>query len=94
MILAFQWCNFQFRFIKETTTQQLLKPYHYQQEREFTYGLDLIKAEGKVSYGFSGGVATAFRKFPASNITVIFLANGMLIPAGKLRGINEVVNQI
>ncbi|WP_222538442.1 serine hydrolase domain-containing protein [Pedobacter polysacchareus] len=80
--------------IKESTKQQLLKPYHYQQERDFTYGLDLIKTDGKISYGFSGGVATAFRKFPGSKITVIFLANGMLIPTGKLRGINEVINQI
>ncbi|MBC8984336.1 beta-lactamase family protein [Pedobacter sp. N36a] len=80
--------------IKESTKQQALKPYHYQQERDFTYGFDLIKTDGEISYGFSGGLATAFRKFPASKITVIFLANGMLIPAGKLRGINEVINQI
>jgi CubicO group peptidase (beta-lactamase class C family) len=81
-------------FITEATKKQLLKPYTYKQERDFCYGLDLIKNNGKLSYGFSGGVATAFRKFPAQNITIILLANGMFIPTEKLGGINQVVNNI
>lgn len=80
--------------ISEAVKKQLLKPYIYKQERDFCYGLDLIKTDGKLSYGFSGGVATAFRKFPDQKITIILLANGMFIPSGKLRGINEVVNNI
>jgi CubicO group peptidase (beta-lactamase class C family) len=81
-------------FITEATKKQLLKPYNYKQERDFCYGLDLININGKRSYGFSGGMATAFRKFPDKNITIILLANGMFIPTGKLGGINQVVNNI
>ena len=81
-------------FISETTKKQLLKPFNYKQQRDFCYGLDLIKVNGELSYGFSGGVATAFRKFPDDNLTIILLTNGMFIPNGKLVGINEVVNNI
>ncbi|WP_136667999.1 serine hydrolase [Flavobacterium sp. H122] len=81
-------------FITETTKKQLLKPFDYKVQRNFSYGLDLIKINGKLSYGFSGGVATAFRKFPETGLTVILLANGMFIPNEKLGGINEVVNTI
>ena len=81
-------------FITESTKKQLLKPFNYKQPRDFCYGLDLIKVNGELSYGFSGGVATAFRKFPDKNLTIILLSNGMFIPNGKLGGINEVVNNI
>ena len=81
-------------FITESTKKQLLKPFSYKQEKDFCYGLDLIKVNGELSYGFSGGVATAFRKFPDKNLTIILLANRMFIPNGKVGGINEVVNNI
>lgn len=81
-------------FISETTEKQLFKPFSYTQPRDFCYGLDLINLNGELSYGFSGGVATAFRKFPEKNLTIILLANGMFIPNGKLGGINEVINNI
>ncbi|WP_264529221.1 serine hydrolase domain-containing protein [Flavobacterium sp. N502540] len=81
-------------FISEQTKVQLLKPFDYEVKRDFTYGLDFIKVKGEVSYGFSGGVSTAFRKFPDKKLTIILLANGMFIPTDKLNGINEVVNNI
>ncbi|WP_310557607.1 serine hydrolase domain-containing protein [Flavobacterium sp.] len=81
-------------FISEVTKKQLLTPFDYKKQRYFCYGLDLIKVNEQTSYGFSGGVATAFRKFPDKNLTIILLANGMLIPTEKLNGINEVVNNI
>jgi CubicO group peptidase (beta-lactamase class C family) len=80
--------------ISAKTKAQLLTPFNYEVKRDFTHGLDLIKLNGDISYGFSGGVSTAFRKFPGRNLTVILLANGMFIPTGKLNGINEVVNNI
>lgn len=82
------------KFISEQTKIQLLKPFDYEVKRDFTYGLDLIKVKEEVSYGFSGGVSTAFRKFPSKKLTIILLANGMFIPTDKLNGINEVVNKI
>lgn len=81
-------------FITETTKKQLLKPYNYKQARSFSHGLDLININGKSSYGFSGGMATEFRKFPDQNITIILLGSGIFIPTGKWRGIDEVVNNI
>lgn len=80
--------------ISENTKKQLLTPFKYEEQRDFTYGLDLIMLNGEVSYGFSGGVSTAFRKFKNKNLTVILLANGQFIPTDKLNGINEVVNNI
>lgn len=81
-------------FITAQTKTQLLTPFSYEVKRDFTYGLDLIKLKDEVSYGFSGGVSTAFRKFTHKNLTVILLANGMFIPTDQLKGINEVVNNI
>lgn len=80
--------------VTEKTKIQLLTPFIYKNARDFTYGLDLIKFNGEKSYGFSGGVSTAFRKFPSKKLTIILLANGQFIPTDKLNGINEVVNNI
>lgn len=80
--------------ISAKTKAQLLTPFDYEIKRDFTHGLDLIKHNGDISYGFSGGVSTAFRKFTNENLTIILLANGMFIPTDKLNGINEVVNNI
>jgi CubicO group peptidase (beta-lactamase class C family) len=81
-------------FISEKTKAQLFTPFNYEEKRDFTYGLDLIHLNGDLSYGFSGGVATAYRKFTNKNLTIILLANGMFIPTDKLKGINEVINTI
>lgn len=80
--------------ISEKTKEQLLTPFDYEISRDFTHGLDLIKHNGDISYGFSGGVSTAFRKFKKENLTIILFANGMFIPTDQLRGINEVVNTL
>lgn len=81
-------------FISDKMKKQLLTPFNYEIKRDFTYGLDLIKQNNDVSYGFSGGLSTAFRKFPDKRLTVILLANGMFIPTDKRHRINEVVNTI
>lgn len=81
-------------FISEQTKAQLFTPFNYEVKRDFTYGLDLIRFKGDTSYGFSGGVSTAFRKFKNKKLTIILLANGMFIPTDQLNGINEVVNTI
>ncbi|TRX31154.1 beta-lactamase family protein [Flavobacterium sp. ZT3R18] len=80
--------------ISEKTKTQLFSPFNYEVKRDFTYGLDLIKSNGELSYGFSGGVSTAYRKFLDKGTTIILLANGMFIPTEKFGGINEVVNTI
>lgn len=81
-------------FISAKTKTQLLAPFTYEIKRDFTHGLDLLKQNGNISYGFSGGVSTAYRTFPNKNLTIIILANGQFIPTDKLNGINEVVNNI
>lgn len=80
--------------ISEKMKAQLFTPFNYEVKRDFTYGLDLLNNNGEISYGFSGGVSTAFRKFKNNNLTIILLANGQFIPTDKLNGINEVVNNI
>ncbi|TDE41682.1 class A beta-lactamase-related serine hydrolase [Flavobacterium rhamnosiphilum] len=80
--------------ISEKTKTQLFSPFDYEVKRDFTHGLDLIKSNGELSYGFSGGVSTAYRKFLDKGTTIILLANGMFIPTEKFEGINEVVNTI
>lgn len=82
------------QLISQKTKTQLFTPFEFDEPRDFTYGLDLIRNNGVLSYGFSGGVSTAYRKFADKNLTVILLANGMFIPTNKLNGINEVVNNI
>lgn len=81
-------------FISNQVKQQLFRPYNYKVNRDFTHGLDLINSNGEISYGFSGGVSTAYRKFKDKDLTIILLANGMFIPTDKLKGINDVVNTI
>jgi hypothetical protein len=81
-------------FISASTKEQLFMPYKYEEPRNFTYGLDLILLNGEASYGFSGGVSTAFRKFRDKNLTIILLANGQFLPTDKLNGINEAMNNI
>ncbi len=81
-------------FISNQSKLQLFTPYNYKVKRDFTHGLDLINVNGEISYGFSGGFSTAYRKFRDKNLTIILLANGMFIPTDKLKGINEVVNAI
>lgn len=81
-------------FISDKMKNQLLTPFNYEIKRDFTYGLDLIKQNDDVSYGFSGGLSTAFRKFPDKKLTIILLANGMFIPTDTRQGINEIVNTI
>jgi CubicO group peptidase (beta-lactamase class C family) len=82
------------QLISEKTKTQLFTAFNYEEKRDFTYGLDLIRHNGELSYGFSGGISTAYRRFADKNLTVILLANGMFIPTDKLNGINEVVNNI
>lgn len=81
-------------FISDSMKNQLFTSFDYKIKRDFTYGLDLIRQSDTVSYGFSGGLSTAFRKFPKEKLTIILLANGMFIPTDKQHGINEVVNTI
>jgi CubicO group peptidase (beta-lactamase class C family) len=81
-------------FISDKMKNQLLTPFNYEIKRDFTYGLDLIRQNDDISYGFSGGLSTAFRKFPDKKLTIILLANGMFIPTDKRQGINDVVNTI
>ena len=80
--------------ISEKTKTQLFTAFNFEEPRDFTYGLEIIRLNSELSYGFSGGISTAYRKFINKNMTVILLANGMFIPTDKLNGINEVVNNI
>jgi len=53
-----------------------LYPYT-QSPKIFAYGWDKRLVDGHTSYGFSGSLVTAYRIFPAKNVSIILLSNGL-----------------
>ncbi len=63
--------------LKKETKAIMWTPFNFKnQNDDFLYGWGQYKINNKVSYGFSGGNVTAFRKFLNSDMTIIFLSNG------------------
>ncbi|MBC3875167.1 serine hydrolase domain-containing protein [Undibacterium flavidum] len=73
---------------------RLRQPFIYAQARNFTHGWDLIELNGIATYGFTGGMATAYRQVPQKKMTLILLANAMFIPNMQRPGLDAVVNQL
>lgn len=52
-------------------------PFEFKNQKDnFLYGWGQYTVNKKVSYGFSGGNVTAFRKFLNNDMSIIFLSNG------------------
>jgi CubicO group peptidase (beta-lactamase class C family) len=65
------------KFLKNETKYSMLEPFKYSKSTEsFGYGWDIYPVNKILSYGFTGGNETAFRKFIHNNMTIIFLSNG------------------
>lgn len=73
---------------------KLRQPFVYAKPRSFAYGWDLITVNGVATYGFTGGMATAYRQVPQKKMTLILLANAMFIPAAQRPSLDAVVNQL
>lgn len=65
------------KFLKEDTKNSMWKPFPYKDKDEsFAYGWGIYPLNKILSYGFTGGNETAFRKFVKNDMTIIFLSNG------------------
>jgi CubicO group peptidase (beta-lactamase class C family) len=73
---------------------RLRQPFAYDKPRNFTHGWDLIELNGVATFGFTGGMATAFRQVPQKKMTLILLSNAMFIPTAQRPGLDAVVNQL
>jgi CubicO group peptidase (beta-lactamase class C family) len=49
---------------------------------------------GVATYGFTGGMATAFRQVPQKKMTLILLANAMFIPTAQRPSLEAIVNRL
>jgi CubicO group peptidase (beta-lactamase class C family) len=64
-------------FLKKETKYSMWEPFKYTKSDEnFGYGWDFYPVNKILSYGFTGGNETAFRKFVKNDMTIIFLSNG------------------
>lgn len=82
------------RFISSVSMKKMLTPFAYAKARDFALGWDYIPLNGKVTYGFTGGMSTAYRKVPEDKLTLILLANGMFIPKDNQASLGSIVNQL
>nr|WP_199001514.1 serine hydrolase domain-containing protein [Flavobacterium sp. ASV13] len=64
-------------YLKKETKYSMWKPFSFANNTDrFAYGWEIVPVNKILSYGFTGGNETAFRKFTDNNLTVIFLSNG------------------
>ena len=70
------------KLIAKETKARMWTPFSFSNAKdEFLHGWGVYRVNGEVSYGFTGGNLSAFRKFPEHDITIILLSNGYQIPA-------------
>ncbi|MEL6831607.1 MAG: serine hydrolase domain-containing protein [Bacteroidota bacterium] len=78
-------------WMEPATRDQMWEECDYtQSDKVFTYGWDKRLVGNHVSYGFSGSLITAYRIFPADNISILFLSNGLT----KFYNIENVMNDL
>lgn len=64
-------------YLKRETKYSMWKPFQFTDKTDrFAYGWEIVPVNKILSYGFTGGNETAFRKFPDHKLTIIFLSNG------------------
>jgi CubicO group peptidase (beta-lactamase class C family) len=64
-------------YLNKETKYSMWKPFAFANNTDrFAYGWEIVPVNKILSYGFTGGNETAFRKFPDNKLTIIFLANG------------------
>ncbi|MBS7230515.1 serine hydrolase [Flavobacterium psychroterrae] len=64
-------------YLKKETQYAMWKPFPFANNTDrFGYGWEIVPVNKILSYGFTGGNETAFRKFPNNDLTIIFLSNG------------------
>ncbi|MDP5229915.1 MAG: beta-lactamase family protein [Cellulophaga sp.] len=84
-------------FIKAMTKDKMWIPFDYKipfyfenKKDKFLYGWQQYATNNEISYGFTGGLVTGYRKFIHQNMTIIILTNGL--KDSPIR--NKVINKI
>ena len=80
--------------LTSTSMTNLRQVFLYTKPRKFTHGWDFIELNGVATYGFTGGMATAFRQVPQKKMTLILLANAMFIPTAQRPSLEAIVNRL
>ena len=72
------------QLISPTTKEKMWTPFNYQQafyfnnkKDEFLYGWEQYSSNNEISYGFTGGLVTGYRKFIHQDMTIIVFTNGL-----------------
>lgn len=64
-------------YLKKETKYEMWKPFPFANNKDrFAFGWEIVPVNKILSYGFTGGNETAFRKFIDRDLTIIFLSNG------------------
>lgn len=80
-------------YIKTETKYSMWNPFTFTNNTDrFAYGWEIVPVNKVLSYGFTGGNETAFRKFPDHNLTIIFLSNGHKYSALYVQ--SQVINHV
>lgn len=76
---------------KMWTPFEFEKPFYYENEKDkFLYGWQQYSTNNEISYGYTGGLVTGYRKFINQNMTIIVLTNGFK----KSPIHNKIINKI
>lgn len=80
-------------YLKKETKNSMWQPFMFTNNTDrFGYGWEITPVNKILSYGFSGGNETAFRKFINNDLTIIFLSNGHKY--SNLYVQNQVINHV
>lgn len=64
-------------YLKKETKYSMWLPFPFANNTDrFAFGWEIVPVNKILSYGFTGGNETAFRKFVNNDLTIIFLSNG------------------
>ncbi|MEL6988090.1 MAG: serine hydrolase [Bacteroidota bacterium] len=68
-------------FLKKETKELMWKTFNYSSsDKVFANGWDKMMLNNHPSYGFTGGLVTAYRIFPEDDMAIFFLSNGLSAP--------------
>lgn len=80
-------------YLKKETKYSMWQPFPFVNNTDrFGYGWEITPVNKILSYGFTGGNETAFRKFPDHKLTIIFLSNGHKYSALYVQ--SQVINHV
>ena len=89
------------KFIQPATKKKMWTPFEYKvpfyfdaEKDEFLYGWQQYSTNNTISYGFTGGLVTGYRKFINQNMTIIVLTNGLKNTPIRNKIINKIADII